>query len=239
MARKIDIESERIYENRKVNGEDIRIKQSKYYWATAPMINQFNEKTFLTIINKSVLEIGCSDGGMAEQYSRHCDTIVGVDISDAGIAKAASRKLLNGTFTVCDAHHLPFEDATFDVVIVNSLLHHLDLSVVLQEIARILKPEGTLCAREPLGTNPVFSLYRALTPKARTVDERPFTFSDLKLIPTLFLESDVVYFGFLSIFSAFFRSDSVRRALTAVDSLIGKTPVKYFFWQFYGFYSKK
>lgn len=166
------------------------------------MIDQFNQKTKLEIQGKSVLEIGCSDGKMGEEYSLFCDSMVGVDISDAGIRKAISRKLGNAQFQVCDAHKLPFKDATFDVVIVNSLLHHLDLQIVLSEIDRVLTQGGTLCAREPLGTNPIFYIYRALTPNARTADERPFTFSDLKLMQTFFTEKEVVFFGFLSIFSA-------------------------------------
>lgn len=239
MARKIDLKSERIFENRKVAGENIRAKQSKYYWATAPVINEFNSKTFLAIRNKSALEIGCSDGTMAAEYSRFCDSFTGVDISDVGIEKARSRKLLNAEFQICDAHKLPFDNATFDVVIVNSLLHHLDLNVVLKEIARVLKEDGILCAREPLGINPIFSTYRTLTPKARTVDEQPFTFSDFKLISTLFRVKEVKFFGLLSIFSAFFSFELIRKILTSVDAVIGTTPLKYFFWQFYGFYSKK
>jgi len=100
---------------------------------------------------------------------------------------------------------------------------------VLSEIARVLKVGGQLCAREPLGTNPAFTLYRALTPKSRTVDERPFNFSDLKIIPTLFTEDRVEYFGFLSILSAFPGKTSLRGLLVAIDRVIAKTPVKYFF----------
>lgn len=239
MARKIDVESERIYETRKVAGEDIRAKQSKYYWATALIINRFNSKTYKTISGKDVLEIGCSDGKMAASYAPYCNTYVGVDISDVGIETARTRKISNTEFINCDAHELPFGNAKFDSVIVNSLLHHLDLDVVLREISRVLKTDGILCAREPLGINPVFSLYRNNTPNARTVDERPFTIADLKLIHKYFITKDIEFFGMLSILSAFGRSNLIRKVLTTIDTGIGKTTLKYLFWQFYGFYTKK
>ena len=98
MARKIDVESERIYENRKVAGEDIRAKQSKYYWATALIINRFNSKTYKTISGKDVLEIGCSDGKMAASYAPYCNTYVGVDISDVGIETAGSVQVSQHAF---------------------------------------------------------------------------------------------------------------------------------------------
>ena len=102
-----------------------------------------------------------------------------------------------------------------------------------------LKTNGILLAREPLGTNPLFSLYRLMTPKARTPDERPFTFSDLKLLEKYFEFKSVEYFGFLSVFSAFLKLDLVRNVLTKIDYVFSLTPVKYLFWQFAGEFKKK
>ena len=88
----------------------------------------------------------------------------------------------NAKFYLADAHHLPFQEKVFDIVIVNSMLHHLDLNLAFRQIHRVLKTDGKLYAREPLGTNIIISIYRWLTPDARTKDERPFTFQDLKLM---------------------------------------------------------
>ena len=73
-----------------------------------------------------------------------------------------------------DAHNIPIEDTSFDCVIVNSLLHHLDLKKALKEIHRVTKKDGYLIFKEPLGTNIFFQIYRKLTPNARTPDEKPF-----------------------------------------------------------------
>ena len=121
----------------------------------------------------------------------------------------------------------------------NSLLHHLDLEVSLEEISRVLKPDGKLLFREPLGTNPVFQLYRYFTPKARTSGERPFTFEDLELFKSRFHFEDVSWFGFSNILSAFLRVEWLRFALSKSDSLFSKTPLKYLYWQFAGVARKK
>ncbi len=50
---------------------------------------------------------------------------------------------------VADARQLPFPDAAFDVVVSNSLLHHLaDPTAVLDEIARVARPEGRVLLRD-------------------------------------------------------------------------------------------
>jgi ubiquinone/menaquinone biosynthesis C-methylase UbiE len=240
MQRKIDIDKEREYENSLMLTDGMaRQAQEKFYWATAPYIDDFNEKTSAAIIGKRVLEIGCSDGHYASLYSKTAKFVTGIDLSDEGIKLANNRNIENAKFYVVDAHKLPFEDSSYDIVIVNSLLHHLDLSLALKEIDRVLSSNGILLAREPLGTNPAFSLYRYLTPEARTPDERPFTFSDLSLLNKYFEFKSVEYFGFLSVFSAYLRLDIIRAFFTSIDWVLSKTPMKYLFWQFAGEFKKK
>ena len=48
-----------------------------------------------------------------------------------------------------DGHNIPKKDAEFDCVLVNSLLHHLDLKESLQEIHRVLNENGIVYAETP------------------------------------------------------------------------------------------
>ena len=182
--REIDIDAERRFENEKALGGDAREKQSKFYWATVLETEGHTELINRSIRKKIVLEIGCASGKDAISYCKFVDYYTGVDISDEAIKSCEARNIKNAKFVCTDGHKIPAEDCTFDCVIVNSLLHHLDLETSFIEISRVLKDDGKLLFREPLGTNPFFQFYRYITPKSRTVDERPFTFKDLKLFKT-------------------------------------------------------
>ena len=159
---------------------------------------------------------------------------MGLDISDEAINNCKALELKNAEFICVDGHILPVGDQTLDYVIVTSLLHHLDIEKSFSEIARVLKHDGSLIFLEPLGTNPLFQIYRFLTPKARTVDERPFTFGDLSLMQSYFVFKEVRWFGFLNILSAYIRIEGIRKLLTSIDRVLSKTFLKYFFWQFSG-----
>jgi SAM-dependent methyltransferase len=60
--------------------------------------------------------------------------------------RANADRLGLGVETVaCDAEHLPFDDASFDLVFGHAVLHHLpDLDRAFAEFARVLRPGGRL-----------------------------------------------------------------------------------------------
>ena len=236
--RKINLEQEKKFENSKISNTLIRSSQSKFYWATELSIETHNKNVLRKIINAEILEIGCSNGLDALTYTKFSKTYFGIDISDKAIKIASDRNLKNSRFICTDGHILPFNNSKFDFVIVNSLLHHLDLDVCLPEISRVLKDKGELIFREPLGTNLIFQLYRWLTPQARTIDERPFTFSDISKMKKNFNLVDVNWFGFTSILSSFVKVKLFREILMKIDFLLSQTPAKFFFWQFCGFAKK-
>ena len=232
--RRIDLEAEASFENRKAAGEAVRSKQDKFYWATELPTNAHRALTLSVIKNHHVLEIGCASGYDAIDYAKQAKKNFGIDISNVAIDNCKKLEIQNAEFYCVDGHKIPLDNGSIDFVIVNSLLHHLDLNVVFKEISRVLKIEGKLIFKEPLGTNPFFQLYRRLTPKARTVDERPFTFADLKLMQSYFNFENIRWFGFLNVFSAFLKFKFVRSLLSEIDRFLSFTPLKYFYWQFSG-----
>ena len=239
MIRKIDLQEEINFENLKVTQGSSRKKQGKYYWATAIPTDKHNELINQKIKDKNILEIGCSYGFYAKLYSQNALEYCGIDISNEAIKKAQMLNIKNAEFLCTDAHEIPKNDMEFDFVIVNGLLHHLDLLTALKEIHRVLKNDGYLIFREPLGTNPLFQIYRKFTSEARTKDERPFTFGDIQLMKKFFIFKNIDYIGFTNIFSAFIRIKIIRSLLTKIDFFLGKTFLKIFFWQFAGCIKKR
>ena len=67
-----------------------------------------------------------------------------------------------------DAERLAFQDRSFDVIVVNGVLHHLELREAYVELARVLKKNGRIMCIEALAHNPLINLYRRKTPHLRT-----------------------------------------------------------------------
>lgn len=104
---------------------------------------------------------------------------------DAGRAHAAARGI-DADFRKMDAHELAFGDASFDCVFGVAILHHLEFDRAMREIHRVLRPGGSIMFVEPLILNPVARVARALTPGARTLDERPLGRAELALVDRYF-----------------------------------------------------
>ena len=237
--RNIDLSSERDFENLKTNDPTTRKSQSKYYWSIQTYIDKHEKECLQEISGKDVLEIGCATGKAAASRAGVASSYTGIDISDEAIKIGKQRKIPNATFIVSDGHKIPTPDGVFDCVIVDGLLHHMDLATVFREINRVLRDDGSLIFREPLGTNLLFQLYRKLTPSARTVDERPFTFEDIRLMKQYFVVTKLSWYGLFCIFSAFVKSRHLRQVLCVVDNILAMTPAKYFYWHFSGIVKRR
>lgn len=98
-----------------------------------------------------VLEIGCGTGSMLRMLVRRGDfdgTVLGIEQSPVFVDAARGFATAEGIgdrveFRVGDAHHVDVPDASFDAVIVNTVLSHVTApGTVLGEIARVLRPGG-------------------------------------------------------------------------------------------------
>jgi ubiquinone/menaquinone biosynthesis C-methylase UbiE len=105
----------------------------------------------LDVKDKDVLEIGCGNGfGGYLLNQLEPKSYVGLDVMEEQIA-IARKKYPQLKFLVQDATDLSlFADTSKDVVIIFGVLHHIpEWRKVLDEIARVLKPDGSLFLEEP------------------------------------------------------------------------------------------
>jgi len=94
---------------------------------------------------RRVLDAGCGTGEFAERVQRETGADVrAVDLSPRMVALTAARGV---PAHPADLQSLPLDDGTFDVVVANWVLHHVeDLERGLSELARVLRPGGRLVA---------------------------------------------------------------------------------------------
>jgi len=101
---------------------------------------------FSSFRNGKILELGCGAGYDAYEFLRHGADYTGIDITPENIERTKRHlgfygyapKVFEG-----DAEYLAFEDAQFDVVFSNGVLHHTpDIEESIREAYRVLKGRG-------------------------------------------------------------------------------------------------
>lgn len=102
------------------------------------------------------LDVGCGTGDDVRALAAIVGAsgrAVGVDVSEALLAEARKRAEADGVaieLHAGDAHALPFDDGSFDVVRTERVLQHVnDPARVLAEMARVARPGGRIAAAEP------------------------------------------------------------------------------------------
>lgn len=108
------------------------------------------------IRNPLAIDVGTGTGAIPVKMAiaRPDLRIVGVDRSGTMLGEARGRARGAGvggrvSFRAADGRRLPFRDGTFDLVVSNSLLHHIpDPAPVIAEMGRVLMRRGALFVRD-------------------------------------------------------------------------------------------
>jgi SAM-dependent methyltransferase len=136
------------------------MKKAIYIHGTEPdeqerlaALNRLSNPDFIDFLkiegNQKVLEIGSGLGILADQIARTTGAdVTGLELNDAQLTQA--RNLGSKvTWVQGDAHHLPFDAHSFDVVYCRYILEHVaDPALVMTEARRVLKTGGRFYAQE-------------------------------------------------------------------------------------------
>jgi ubiquinone/menaquinone biosynthesis C-methylase UbiE len=95
---------------------------------------------------RATLEIGCGEGRVARDLGARGHQVTGVDASPTLLQAAKDAHHPGGNYVLADAAALPFEDASFDLVVAyNSLMDVQDMPGAVREAARVLESGGRFC----------------------------------------------------------------------------------------------
>lgn len=116
------------------------------YELTGPLLALFQAQVRP---DDDALDLGCGDGSHSGPWlSAHARSYVGVDVSRTGVALAREKGL--DARVIEDAAALPFDDASFDVVVCIEVLEHLlDPLGAAQAARRVLRPGGRFVVTVP------------------------------------------------------------------------------------------
>jgi len=139
-----------------------------------------------------VLDVGCGTGTLAieaQQYVGVAGHVAGIDPGTQQIARArskAARRYLPVDFQIGVIGHLPFPDASFDVVLSTIMMHHLSDRLKregLAEITRVLKPGGRLVVAD----------FKRSETRSQQLQKKSVRFGSVRDLPELIKEAGFLH----------------------------------------------
>jgi SAM-dependent methyltransferase len=188
---------------------------------------------------KRILDYGSGLGAYSIASARFGAEVIGVDISSRSVEYStlgAQREHVSGRcrFLVGDCERLPFQDGVFDIVLSMGAFSSLDSRLAFMELARVVRPSGTVVIVDTLGHNPFLNLNRLLLKRRgkRTQWEvdHILRLSDVRHARTHFRRQQLTYFDLCTLpLAPFYPSERGRRRLLSlaqnVDRLVLKIPL--------------
>lgn len=116
----------------------------------------------VTVVNATILDVGCGSGLFFGQVAEQAKIVVGVDLSRKLLllAKEKAKPFQNVVVLQADADNLPFADSAFDAVFAFTVLQNLPKPLLaLNEIKRVVQRGGIVTVS---GLKKAFSLAKFL-----------------------------------------------------------------------------
>lgn len=168
--------------------------KSKKNFLQSPYIKYEEIIRNLSLTSKhKVLEMACGMGEFSNLLVESDSNIVFSDISETSLKALELRysHIKKIKFQVADMERLPFLNSTFDYIFMAGGLSYGDNYLVLNEIHRVLKPNGKFISVDSLNHNPIYKFNRWVNVLLGKRSK-----STLKRMPTLFLiENYIKTFG--------------------------------------------
>ncbi len=95
-----------------------------------------------------VLDLGCGMGGFLPGLAQFCERVYPADISVESLVHCTERGFDQGV--VVNGYTLPYADNSFDLICMFDAIEHIpDDNCVMREVARVLRPGGSIFVSVP------------------------------------------------------------------------------------------
>jgi len=181
------------------------------------------------IKGKNILDCCCGYGFSSVKCAKYGAKVTGIDISPKMLELAQRNAELNqvtglAEFKLMSAQDMEFADNSFDYVIGQGALHHLNLELAGKEIARVLKPGGKALFIEPRIPFKWLIFIRSLIPTKCLESPGGAQLSDreIEYFSRFFSSTHVEYFIFLTKLTRFPLFKKISGGLEHADSRLSK-----------------
>lgn len=184
----------------------------------------------------TILDFGCGSGESSTELAVMGYEVTGIDVSPDLIRLAEERARLDQVsgrtkFLAVDGTTATLPPAAFDLVLVQAVLHHVDLPACIETLDHVVKPGGFLLIVEPVAYSQVLQWVRDRTPVEKDVspNERQLHQGDLRLIDERFTIVRREHFNIVTRLGRLVRDDTwwggrVWIALQWIDYLLLRIP---------------
>lgn len=172
---------------------------------------------------RSVLDLGCGDGFYTIRFwdDGQPRQLIGLDAAEQAIRIANANKQQRPLqFMVGNAHQLPWSDNSFEVVLIQSILHHDDHPLDLIREAFRLAPE--ILIHEPNGNNVGLKIIEKISPYHREHHEKSYT--SLQLNRWIKQAGGKITYRRFAGFVPMFCSDGLARRMKSIEPVVERVP---------------
>lgn len=165
---------------RKLVIEPVRTERYMNPSPSTPFALEYAFCLLADVKGKVVLDLGCGSGEELIPLVLRGAEVIGIDISP-DLISLAKRRLIetrpSAMARVGSAYETELPDASVDAIFCMSLLHHLDIPRVREEMRRILRPGGFVIVKEPIRFSKTYGFLRSILPAHDDVSdyEHPLT----------------------------------------------------------------
>jgi ubiquinone/menaquinone biosynthesis C-methylase UbiE len=161
----------------------------------------------LNLNNKTILELGCGAAVMTKKISQngYDRKIIACEVDKIQHDKNLKENFSNIEFKLCSAQNITLEDNSVDIIFMFKSFHHIPkefMDDALNDIKRVLKPNGLVYISEPLfkgEQNKLVSMFHdeeevrinAFKAIKRSIDNQTF-----KLFREIFFQTEITYEDF-------------------------------------------
>lgn len=199
------------------------------YTTNAPLSSQLATQRTTDIVQlqlagRSVLDIGCGDGFYIIRFFDRGSPrkITGIDASQEAVRVASiNRQSRPIQFVAGDARRLPFPDNSFDLALIQSILHHSDSPLDIVREAFRVAPE--ILIHEPNGNNLGLKVIEKLSRYHREHQEKSYTSYQMRNW-IRDAGGEVTYERFAG-FVPMFCPDRIAQVMKAVEPVVERIPL--------------